>query len=101
MKKLPFPLLLFSVVLVVLGVITLGLMTGFIPVRDIFASFITFVFTLVIITVLAIIGAVFLGMFISHRVFSTRQFTAFEEEMLKMKEDIEYIKEKVEEMEED
>ncbi|MFW5928446.1 MAG: hypothetical protein ACOCSL_04500 [Thermoplasmatota archaeon] len=65
--------------------------------RDILTGFYTFVFGLVVISILAIIGAVFFGMYISHRIFSTRQFTTFEEEMLKMKDDVEEIKKKLEE----
>ena len=101
MRKVPFPLILLTIIVVVVGVISIGLITGLIPLRDIFTGFYTFVYALVIITILAIIGAVFLGMFISHRVFSSRQFTTFEEEMLKMKDDVEYIKETLEELKEE
>lgn len=101
MKKVPMPLLIVGMLVLSLGLLAIGMMTGYIPLRDIFASFVTFVFTLVIITVLAVIGAVFIGMLISHRVFSSRQFTTFEEEMLKMKEDLNDIKETLDEMKEE
>lgn len=101
MRKIPLPLILMGIIVLVVGVLSLGIMSGFIPLSDVFGSFITFVFTLVFITVLAIIGAVFVGMFISHRVFSTREFTRFEEEMLKMKKDVEDIKDMVEELQEE
>ena len=101
MRKIPFPILLMIFVVMIVGGLSIAIISGIIPFRDIFTSFYTFVFLLVFISILAIIGALFVGIFVSHRVFSSRQFTAFEEEMLKMKEDVEYIKENLEESEEE
>ena len=47
---------------------------------------------------LALIGAIFIGMFLSHRILSIGGFTPFEEEMLKMRKDIEDINEKLNEL---
>jgi hypothetical protein len=47
------------------------------------------------IIVLALIGAIFVGMMLSHRILSIGAFTPFEEEMLKMREDIRAINEKL------
>lgn len=101
MRKIPTSLLLVGLFVLLAGVTAVAIITGILPIRDILTSFYTFVFILVLISILGIIGALFLGMFISHRVFSSREFNVFEEEMLKMKRDVEYIKEKIEEMEDD
>ncbi len=96
MKKIPVSLILLGSIIVGVGLVAVAMMTGILPMRDVLTGFYTFVFGLVVISILAIIGAVFFGMYISHRIFSTRQFTTFEEEMLKMKEDVEEIKRKLE-----
>lgn len=100
MRKIPLSLIILLFLVVFLGLVGLGIIMGFIPINP-FGQFMAFVFALVIISVFAMIGAVFLGMFISHRVFSSREFTAFEEEMLSMREDIKYIRKRMEELEEE
>ncbi len=97
MKRVPVPLILLGSIIVGIGLVAVAMMTGVLPMRDVLTGFYTFVFGLVVISILAIIGAVFIGMYISHRIFSNRQFTTFEEEMLKMKDDVEEIKKKLEE----
>ncbi|MFO8109671.1 MAG: hypothetical protein R6U17_03995 [Thermoplasmata archaeon] len=100
MRKIPFPLLITGFIVVVFGIFSIALITGVFPVGDPLTHFYAFVFALVLVSVFAMIGAIFLGMFISHRVFSSQEFTAFEEEMLKMKNDIDHIRKKLEESEE-
>jgi len=85
------------VVVFVLLAVFLGEVLGIISIESALANFYIFMIALLTITVLAIIGAVFLGIFISHRIFSARDFTPFEKEMLSMKEDIDYIKAKLDE----
>ncbi|MFW6140954.1 MAG: hypothetical protein ACOC53_00155 [Candidatus Saliniplasma sp.] len=97
MRKIPVSLILLGSLIVGVGLVAVATMTGVLPMRNILTGFYTFVFGLVVISILAIIGAVFFGMYISHRIFSTRQFTTFEEEMLKMKDDVQEIKKKLEE----
>jgi len=53
---------------------------------------------LIVISVLAIIGATFLGIYISHRILSTRDFTPFEQEMLRMSEEVKRLSGKVAEI---
>lgn len=77
---------------VALALIEIGIITDLISLSDIIANFFLFLLALVTITILAIIGAIFVGIFISHRIFSVKGFTPFEEEMLKMREDIKEIK---------
>ncbi len=83
----------------VMGLLGIGIISGFFQIGDVLTGFYTLVFALVLVSIFGIVGAIFLGMFISHRVLSTQEFTAFEEEMLKMKDDVEYIRKKLEEQE--
>lgn len=48
--------------------------------------------------ILALIGAIFIGMLLSHRILSIGGFTPFEEEMLKMREDIKEINRRLEKL---
>ncbi len=80
--------LLWILIVGVLVVIWVGVLTGRITPGDLVGSFLGFVFALVVIAILAIIGAVFLGMVISHRIMSGQAFTPFEEEMLKMRQEV-------------
>ena len=100
MRDIPISLLIVASVLIFIGILVIMIFTGYISFEQIFTRFIVFVFSLVIISILAVIGAIFIGMFISHRVFSSRQFTTFEEEMLKMKSDVNEMKKMVEELKE-
>ncbi len=80
--------LLGLLIIAVLAAIWVGVLTGYLTPGDIVGSFLGLVFALVVISILAIIGAVFLGMVISHRIMSGRGFTPFEEEMLKMRQEV-------------
>jgi len=100
MKRIPLSLKVISIAILIVGGAGLAVIVGWIQFQDIFYNFVAFVFGLVIISFLAIIGAMFVGMFISHRIFSSREFTNFEEEMLKMRRDVEDIKEKIDNIEE-
>ena len=52
----------------------------------------TLVFALVFTTILALIGAIFIGIYVSAAVLRSQGFTPFEEEMLRMRADIREIK---------
>ncbi len=80
--------LLWLLIVAVLAAIWIGVLTGRLTPGDLVGSFLGFVFALVVIAILAIIGAVFLGMVISHRIMSGAAFTPFEEEMLKMRQEV-------------
>ncbi len=88
--------LLWLLIVGVLVAIWIGVLTGYINAGDIVGSFITLVFALVVISVLAIIGAVFLGIVISHRIMSGQGFTPFEEEMLKMRQEVRDLHDRLE-----
>ena len=85
---------------VVAAVVIVGLMSGFISLGSIAANFLSFVLTIIVISVLAVIGALFIGMAVSHYITEKRGFTPFEEEMLRMKVEVEDIKQRVEKIEE-
>ncbi len=88
--------LLWLLVVGVLAVIWISIFTGQLTPGNIFGSFLSFVFALVVIAILAIIGAVFVGMFVSHRIMSTKGFTPFEQEMLKMRQEVRELQDRVE-----
>jgi uncharacterized protein YneF (UPF0154 family) len=52
----------------------------------------TLLFALVLTTVLALVGAIFIGIYVSTRVLRPQGFTPFEEEMLRMRSEIAEIK---------
>jgi uncharacterized membrane protein (DUF106 family) len=63
-----------------------------IPIQTAFANFVSFIVALVFTTILALVGAVFIGIYISHRMQSPTGFTVFEEEMLKMRGDVQALR---------
>lgn len=88
--------LLWMLIVGVLAAVWIGVYTGRITPGDLVGSFLGFVYALVVIAVLAIIGAVFLGMFVSHRILSGQSFTPFEQEMLKMRQEVRDLQDRVE-----
>jgi len=86
-------------VALVLGLVAieLGIVTRVI-VFDPFTSFYFIILAIAAIGVLAIIGAVFVGMYITTRILGSRDFTPFEREMLGMREDVKRLAAKVEEL---
>ncbi|HYM39309.1 MAG TPA: hypothetical protein VEY12_04070 [Thermoplasmata archaeon] len=88
--------LLWLLIVGVLAAIWLAVITGYVTPGDIVGSFLGLVFALVVISILAIIGAVFLGIVISHRIMSGQGFTPFEEEMLKMRQEVRNLQDRVE-----
>ncbi|MCI4344816.1 MAG: hypothetical protein L3J87_04245 [Thermoplasmata archaeon] len=63
-----------------------------VPFQIAFANFVSFIVALVFTTILALVGAVFIGIYISHRMQSPTGFTVFEEEMLKMRGDVQALR---------
>jgi hypothetical protein len=90
--------LLWILVVGVLVAIEISVLTGLINASDPIGSFFTFLFALVVISILSIVGAVFVGMFVSHRILSTKGFTPFEQEMLRMRQDVRELTARVEEI---
>jgi hypothetical protein len=77
---------------VVVGLVVLELaeLTHFFtpPVQLVLGDPVTLVFSLLFTTIVAVIGAIFIGIYISHRILSPAGFTPFEEEMLRMRTEI-------------
>ncbi len=59
---------------------------------------IAFIFSLVFTTIVAIVGAIFVGIYISHRLLRPAGFTPFEEEMLRMRIELQELGRSVEEI---
>jgi hypothetical protein len=78
-----------------LAAIELGLVTGVIA-FDPLTNFYFVILAITAIGILAIIGAVFIGIFITTRILSSREFTPFEKEMLAMREDVKTLSAKIE-----
>ena len=90
---------LFVITLIIIAIWILIFLSGLLVVTDILLNFVGFISMLVSITMLAVIGAIFLGMYISHRSMTKRGFTPFEISMLEMHEDIKDIKKRVTKLE--
>ena len=97
--RIPLTFYYLVIILVVIAIWIIGTLSGLIPIKDILLNFIGFISMLVSITMLAIIGAIFLGMFLSHRILSKRGFTPFERSMLEMHEDIKEMKKRMTKLE--
>jgi membrane protein implicated in regulation of membrane protease activity len=52
------------------------------------ANPVTFAIGLIFVTIVALIGAIFIGIYVSQRLLSPRGFSPFEEEMLKMRAEV-------------
>jgi len=87
--------LLWLLIVATLVAIELAIVFGAVNPYDVVTFFFIMISGLIVISVLAIIGATFLGIYISHRILSTRDFTPFEQEMLKMADEVKRLSEKV------
>ena len=90
-----FWIILFMVIAILIGVpLTLNVL-GILDFQDIFIYILSAIVGWSAIIILALIGAIFVGMMLSHRILTVGAFTPFEEEMLKMREDIKSIDKKL------
>ena len=71
------------------------------PVESAIGNPLVFILALVFTTIVALIGAIFIGIYISARMLSPSGFTPFEEEMLRMRTDLADVKAAVEELRRD
>ena len=65
---------------------------------DPLTNFYFVIVAIAVIGILAIIGAVFVGIFVASRILSSQEFSPFEKEMLAMREDVKALTAKVEEL---
>jgi hypothetical protein len=70
------------------------------PIQSAIESTDALVFALVFTTILALVGAVFIGIYASARILSPTGFTPFEEEMLQMRSDVRELTAAIQRLEE-
>ncbi len=87
--------LLWLVIVAILVAIWYGVYVGWINPGNVVFSFFLIVLGVVVLAVLALIGAVFLGMVVSHRIMAGQAFTPFEEEMLKMRQEVHELRDRL------
>ncbi len=87
-------LLLWSLVIVVLVFVEIAEITHLfsVSIQSAVEDPLAFVFALVFTTILALVGAIFIGIYFTQRILSPSGFTPFEEEMLRMRRDLGEIK---------
>jgi membrane protein implicated in regulation of membrane protease activity len=90
------------IVIVALLLLEIAELTHFftLPVEAALADPLTFIFSLVFTSIVSIVGAIFIGIFISQRLLSQSGFTPFEEEMLRMRAELHEIRVAVDEIQE-
>ena len=95
-------LALWCLVIVVLVVLEFAEVTHFFtfPISDLLGDPITLVVSLVFVTVVAIVGALFVGIYTSTRLLRVPGFTPFEEEMLRLRDDIRELRRAVDDLRE-
>jgi uncharacterized protein YneF (UPF0154 family) len=97
--KLSRWILLGFVVLVIMIILAIAQIVLKFTYQDlIYSNLFLFIFSLIAIAILSIVGSVFIGMYISASYFSARNFTPFEEEMLKMRKEVGEVKEKLDQL---
>lgn len=69
-----------------------------VPVQSVIGDPLAIVIALIFTTIVALVGAIFIGVYLSHRLLSPTGFTPFEEEMLRMRADVQQVKRDVAEL---
>ncbi|MCJ2520513.1 MAG: hypothetical protein LN412_06170 [Candidatus Thermoplasmatota archaeon] len=90
--------LLWIIVVAILLLVLAFELLGVVTLEDLIANPILFLIAFVIVAVLSAVGAMFIGVFVTHRIFSSTDFTPFEREMLSMRQEVRAIKERLEEL---
>jgi hypothetical protein len=92
--------LLWSLVLIALVVLELAELTHLFtfPITAVIGDPLSLVVSLVFTTIVAMIGAIFVGIYISSRLLGPRGFTPFEEEMLRMREELHELRRSVDDL---
>jgi hypothetical protein len=87
-------LVLWGALILVLLVVEVAELTHLfsLPVQSVIDDPVALVVALVFTTIVALVGAIFIGIYISHRMLSPSGFTPFEEEMLKMRQEVQELK---------
>ena len=90
--------LLWLLVVGVLVAIEAGVATGALDPYNIGAQVYAILLALALIGILSFVGATFLGIYVSTRILAVQEFTPFEHEMLRMREDVRHLRERVDEL---
>ncbi|MEE8198421.1 MAG: hypothetical protein V3R46_04000 [Thermoplasmata archaeon] len=90
--------ILWIVVVASLLIVFVLQISGVLTLADLAANPVLFLVAFVIVAVLSAVGAMFIGVFVTHRIFASTEFTPFEEEMLRMREEVRQIRERLEEI---
>jgi hypothetical protein len=100
MRASRWGIILWTVLIVVLLFVEVAEITHLftLPIQLAIGDPLAFVFALVFTTILALVGAVYIGIYVSARLLRTQGFTPFEEEMLKMRGDLRDVRAMVEEL---
>ncbi|MFZ0891502.1 MAG: hypothetical protein WB778_03580 [Thermoplasmata archaeon] len=100
MKASRVALVLWAALIVILLLVEIAEITHTftLPIASAIGDPLAFVFALVFTTILAMVGAIFIGVYVSQRMQYTSGFTPFEEEMLKMRSDVRELKTEVAEL---
>jgi uncharacterized membrane protein (DUF106 family) len=69
-----------------------------VPIQNVLGDPLAIVVALIFTTIVALVGAIFIGVYLSHRILSPTGFTPFEEEMLRMRADVQQVKREVTEL---
>ena len=93
-------LLLWSALIAVLLIVELAEITHIfkLPIGTAIADPVALVFALIFTTILALVGAIFIGIYISNRMLRPSGFTPFEEEMLRMRKELQELQQSVEQV---
>ena len=93
-------LLLWTLLIVVLLVVEIAELTRrfTLPIQSAIGDPLAFVIILFFTTAVALVGAVFIGIYISSRMMRPTGFTPFEEEMLRMRKELQDVERSVEEI---
>jgi len=89
---------LWVLVVAVLLVIEVGVLTSALDPYNLGAQVYAILLALAVISILSFIGATFLGIYVSHRILAVQEFTPFEQEMLRMREDVRELRDRIDQL---
>ena len=100
MRSNRIAVILWFALIVILLIVELAEITHVftLPVSNAIGDPLAFVIALVFTTLVALVGAIFIGVYLSHRLLNPSGFTPFEEEMLRMRADLQTVKRDVSEL---
>jgi len=100
MKASRISMALWFALIVILLVVELAEITHVftVPIQNVLGDPLAIVVALIFTTIVALVGAIFIGVYFSHRILSPTGFTPFEEEMLRMRADVQQVKRDVAEL---